>query len=309
MKYFSIIVSIITLLTFQVNAQDQTVEQRLAVIMNLLRQTNTLSTDAKKLVNQSPESLLEQLAPYENDTSPKIRHFTYTLCKKISDIQGDITTRQIVTSKLVNALADSSPLVWQHAAKDLLSFHPDDFTEESKQTIHSYLSQDNPKYEIILIVGTANMTQSLPRLISIANDQSNNSPITGKWCGTSGWAAHLSSARLGHTDSTQYCIEKVSSEPNPVIQVTKLLKDMAYIRQKEAILFIKTYLDSNDRLPSLKANVSGTQYAQYAIDLLAECIINIPIERKYVGAYTPSEISNIRQWMNQESNWLNFINK
>ena len=284
--------------------EDMTKEEKLEHVLDRLNNKENKAIQEMSL--EDAFYVVEKLKLYLEEDFPKLRHFTYKRLKEISLNQNNESLNQLVVYELLKAINDSSALVWQHAAADLIDYSSNDFNDKSKLLIQEYISKEKHLAEVFLIAGCAGIIDILPLLDKIIGESTDVSKV-GMWYGSLNWRANLAAARLGAKRNIKYCIKKIENEPNDVIRVTKLLRDLAYIRQKESVLSIKSFLDSDDRLPSVKDGVLGSSYSQCAIDLLSEIIYDFPIEKKFVGGYSSSDISTARLWMNQKRNWVDKI--
>jgi len=297
---------------FYAMTQDVTAQKQQTTLANVfermmkqVRQNESVTFNTKDFLSEDPLVVLSLLIRYENDSSSTVRHFAYTLSWQVAMFHPNSEVLQLVTAQLIKALSDPEPLVWQHAGKHLLSFHAIDFTEESKETIHRFFADKDFRREIVLVAGVANMQQELRILETLLIDEPayELTPHAGRWYGTVGWAARLARARMGIMEDITRCIELVQHEPDPIIRVTILLGDLGYIRQPAAIKAIWAYLKSDENLPRVKESIPGMPHSQHATDVLAECLSNFSVQKKYVGGYSQAEIDLCRKWMSAQKEW------
>ena len=263
----------------------------------------TVSTVPASLLEAEPRRALELLKPYENDASPKVRHYAYTLAWQVGRSSADPKVRKAVTARLTGALTDASPLVWQHAAQHLNSFDAADFTPTCHQVIRGLVNRDDVDPDVIRVVGIAGMSDLLDHLQVALRDESKftSASLGGRWYGTRSWSARLARARLGVKGDIDRVVELVGLEPDPITRVTVLLGDLGYVRQPQTLDVIRSYLESDDRLPNAsKPQNPGTQYAQYAADVLADHLADFPIDKRFVGGYSEEDLKLIRQWMRRK---------
>ena len=255
-----------------------------------------LSADSKRV--------LDLLRRYEGDRSANVRHFAYSLGWQIAQSDRNPDIRKTVTARLIHALTDSDPLVWQHASKNLLTFGREDFAGLSKAGLQQLLAQKNPRREVVRIAGVADLREELPRLKNLLIDEVafQAREHSGRWYGTVGWAARLSRARMGVKEDIVRTIELIEAETDDVVRVTVLLSDLGYIGQPEAITVLGKYLQEEKRLPAYKRGTPGTKYAQYALDVLTDSVAEFPVGRKYVGGYTNEDIAVARSWVRKRGN-------
>lgn len=255
-------------------------------------------TELTALRGADPKVLLKVVEPYEKDPSPEVRHLAYTLTWQAGR-RGDAAVRQQVLARQLEAVEDPAPLVSQHAAKRVLDFPADAFDDKAKAAIRKQLEQPTPRREMVLAAGVADLRDELPRLEALLIDESayERGPHSGKWYGTTGWAARLARARLGVQADVARVIELVEAERDAVTRVTLLLKDLGYTRQPAALAKVREYLDSDERLPTTKPTAPGTPYAQYAIDVLALHVDDFPVGKREPGLYSEAQITAAREWM------------
>ena len=254
--------------------------------------------------SENAQNALSILAPFKSDNSPKVRFAIQTAEYKIAMRSTDSGIKSQVVNRLVADCSDSSPLVWQQASKRLLNFDAQDFNAQSKSLIRQLMSADIPKREFIRLAGLVNLSDQIGKLESIVQDTSGIGSYenSGKWYGTIRWASHLALARMGVENDITYCLQQVETETNDIARVGRLLKDVAYIRQDAAVKFLQKYLDDDSRLPPVKEGGVGSGYNQYALDLLAQILIDFPIASRGIGYY-PSEIETAREWMNGQTSF------
>jgi len=208
----------------------------------------------------------------------------------------------VITEKLLLACNDLSPLVSGYAAERLRSFEQDDFAPRARALLRPMLAGD-PKdpnfWHLILVAGIAQIREEIPHLGTLLFDELvEKANLDGRVSyGRVGWAARLARARMGVEEDVARAIQVVEAESDPVVRVTKLLRDLAYIQHPAAFAAIAKYLESDERLPQVKETAPGTQYAQYAMEVLAESVPDFPVPKKGQGAYSQEDVLQARDWM------------
>jgi hypothetical protein len=281
------------------------VSELLTKKMNQVRKNETITINNSAILSADPNIILAELKSFEGDPSPKVRLSAYTIGWKLANRSELPRIRKEVVNRLLKGSNDPDPIVWQQTSKHLLDFRSEDFSDTSKVSIRQLIKKDSPRRIMVLVAGVANMQDEISTLKKLLIDESKyeSGLYSGKWYGTVGWAARLALGRMGSKEHIKRAIEMVESEPNLVIRVTRLLKDLSYIRQIEVIKVLQRYLDSDDRLPRLRPNVPGTRYAQHALDLLAQVLEDFPVKSVGPGGYSQSEIDICRKWMNEQNKW------
>ncbi len=88
-----------------------------------------------------------------------------------------------------------------------------------------------------------------------------------------------------------------------MLDALNLFRDIGYIRQPEAIEFLKTYVFSDETIGQVSPPVPGEPVASYVIDILADCLENFPIEKRKGRGYKPEEMDLCRKWMSEQKEW------
>jgi len=282
----------------------QNVGELLSMKMSQVRKNEPVTFSDDSILVADPKGVLGKLRLFEQDPSARVRHSAYTIAWQIAKRSEDLRIRQEVVRRLLIASNDTEQLVWQQASMRLLSFNAEDFSGAAKSLVRERISEYTPKRkrEMVLVAGVANIQGEMNRLREMLIDESGyeKGPHSGRWYGTVGWAARLALSRMGSGEDVAYAISMVEAELDPVIRVTRLLNDLAYIRQPQVVEILKRYLEIDERLPMIKATVPGTRYCQYALNLLAQIIEGFPVRSVGPGGYSQSEINFAREWMNTQ---------
>lgn len=301
MKFF-IYNSIALLIVFTClysNAQEQkkNAEKDLAALMGQVRNGKTDFEKIDNILLYDHQILVQAIEKYHSDSSVNVRFITQTILYKIAVESENNSVRQKIAGLFVNSGLDPEPLIMQQAAGYLLMFHSSDFSADSRNMIRQLISGKNPKKEWILICGVADIPDQKPVLKKMIADK-NDTPYAGmgSWYRSVSWYARLALARMGSKKNVNFCIRKVEQDTNEILRVTILLKDMAYTRNKKSIKVITRYLNSDERLPSVKETILGTSFYQHALDLLTQVIKDFPVKHQGMG-YTQAEIDISRKFM------------
>ena len=302
--FISLVMSLSMLQAVYAQEATQNVGELLSKKMSQVRKNEPVTISDDSILAADPKGVLGKLILFEQDPSPSVRHSAYTIAWQIARRNEDVRIRQEVVRRLLIASNDPEPLVWQQASMRLLSFNAEDFSGAAKSLVRERISEYTPKREMVLVAGVANIQGEMNRLRKMLIDESGyeKGPHSGRWYGTVGWAARLALSRMGSEEDIAHAISMVVAEPDPVIRVTRLLNDLAYIRQPQVIEILKRYLQIDERLPRIKETVPGTRYCQYALNLLAQILEGFPIRSVGPGGYSQSEIDNAREWMNTQLN-------
>jgi hypothetical protein len=252
-----------------------------------------------------PNQLLAVLAPYGKDPEWPVRHAAYAYMVRVATIHPVARIREEVVRRLVDAVYSG---IGHNEGPWLLRFTAKDFDDRSRNAIRQALSREPVSALTVQLCGVANIQDQLPRLEGLLIDEvayisDPKMRHFPKWYYTLGWDARLARARLGVKEDITRCIELAEREKNATERVLRILPQIGYIRQPEAIEYLRKYLESNDRLPPTNPGMPGRSYASWVMDILAQSLQGYPVKQKPAGNYTEQEIKVCRKWMANKANW------
>jgi hypothetical protein len=259
-----------------------------------------------KLRDANSAEVLAVLARYQNDPCWPVRHLAFRYAVWLAEVQPQAAIRSEVVNQLVKGFISGAD---RQAGRWLLSFHAEDFSDESKAVIRQRLAMDRLGRGTVLICGVARMEDQLPTLEKLLIDEMKHQARVEKgeagftWYYTTGWAARLARARMGIKEDIDRCLQLVEAVEDLNQRVLRLLFDVGYIRQPEAIEYLQSYLESDKRLPPVKPTVQGELYANRVMRILVESLRNFPVEKKETHGYSPGEIEAARKWMREQKRW------
>ncbi len=310
--HYQYIILITMLVTAQVVSAgpSEKAEQVRAALTEIIDQHRSGSIDSRQLkklntliISADPQLVLDELSPFERHADPDARREAMYLAAQIGHQTPPASKiRQEVVERLVKAMNDSD--ISFNAYGKLRGFRAADFSEQAMSRLRQRL---RPKYpytdiETIMIFGVANMQDQISMLkrvrmrpksfalLSLAERES--------FYGTAGWKARLALARMGSQEDIEYCITMVEAYPDVETRVVRLLDDLAYIRQPEAIRTIQKYLESDGRIDP-QGDVVPLPYWDYVITILGKILDDFPVEADY--AYSLEDRDTARAWMKAQT--------
>lgn len=292
-------------------APSERAEQVRAALTEIINQHQSDSIDSrqlqelkKQLLAADPHLVLDELTPFEQSADPEVRSEAVTISWQIGHRSQSSEVRQKVVERLTKTYdEDVDTAVRYEAYRSLFSFNAADFTEQSKAYIRKYLPEPNKlSQRMILIAGVANMQDQIPLLKSVRMKAANYDALSlseqEHFYGSAGWKARLALARMGSQEDIRYCIEMVEAYPDVQTRVTRLLDELAYIRQPETIRVIQNYLESDEWYPS-RGDTPGYYYWEYAITNLARMLEDFPVKGDY--SYSQEDRDTARAWMKAQT--------
>ena len=258
---------------------------------------------APKELWQNPKQhgeVLTALSPYFSDTLSVIRAKAYYLAKQISTHSQNEAVRQQAVNELTAGLQDEDNGNVARVHSYLTAFGLADFTPASRQVIANLLSQ-SPAHlpRLLKLVGTLNLTEQVPTLQNLlpslsARDQ---------------WAAQLALARLGDPEALATVLARVKQEPVNDDVVYELLPDLVYTRQKAALDYLVTIVQSDEKnCQSADPEAEQRILCGYRVlELLAPAIQDFPLAVDESGDLAvsdyPSALQQARRWLREHSDY------
>ena len=285
-----------TALTLQ-HTHAQSPTATVATYLNAIRQ-NQHPTTPKQLWQDAEQhnEVLSALQPYYTDTLPGVRAQAYFLTKQVGTNSQDPTIRQSAVSQLITGLQDENSGNIGRVHSYLTTFRPADFTAASRQTVADLLSQRPPHFSRLLkLVGSLGMTDQLATLQNLLPELS----------GRDRWAARLALARLGDQDALASVLARVKRYPVNDDVVYELLPDLVYTRQKEAIDYLVTIVQSDEKnCEPADPDASENILCGYRVlELLAPVIRDFPLTVDASGDLAvndyPKALQQARQWLGE----------
>ncbi len=263
----------------------------------------TVRTDA--ILRGDPDIILAELQPFQADSNEVVRDQAYTIGWQLAVASSDQAVRQEVVCRLAQASADKSPLVSRRAAENLLDFGSDEFPAKAKEALASLLATEEPRGNVILVCGMADMRAHIPALRKLLIDEAGYhvGEHSRLWYQTRGWAARLALARMGSATDVERCIALVQSEPIPNVRVVRLLKHLAYIRHPAVIPILKHYLESDERVRSIRKGRLGVTCSAYALSALTSVLEDLPVKYTIAECYSEEQIRVAREWMRAQTSF------
>ena len=273
-------------------AGNQDIEKRIASELDSVR-TGSIKANDYQFNASNEKRVLTFLKRYEHDPVPEVRQRVQAIKAKIAMQSKDTLVRQQVVEEYVKDVSSPDQDIVQYAISRLLTFGEHDFSAKAKKDIVSVFNRLNNNHDFILVCGTVQLKELIPQFKKLAAgfDRTKEG-----WYATTGWYASLALARMGDSQKTDTIIAAVELELDPILRVTRLLRYVAYTRQPDCIKLLQKYLESSERLPSLREPGKGTEFNQYALEYLAQYLEGFPIKAKGIG-YTTGEIETARAFL------------
>lgn len=294
------------------NTVQQTIAQLREHSKNRDKPMSRLEISDQDLIDADAHEVLSFLKSYEKDSNYLVKRFAFWLEMRLGVLhKQDVALRQKITQGLIDAHLDPNAGLSPHPYRYLLTFTAKDFDSQTKATILGEVGKKDPSGKIIKICGVANIPESLAILEKSLMDEKAYQDQTRrkgrtKWYYMEGWAARLALSRMGDKDSIKKCISLIKQEIETNNNF-RLLTDLGYIRQPEAIESLKRYFLGDLRLPPTKPGMEGEPYSQYLMPMLEDNLSNFPVKKsethKLGRIYRKEEIELCKEWMSRQKQW------
>jgi len=262
-------------------------EDAIAEKINYKRKNPSLDPGLREIFNNYDDiSVVAQAKILIEDPNEAVKKFGYDLLKSAHFYYK----KPEVNTQVVNVLVKSMGSKNRRRALDnsawLLKHHKSsDFSEDAKAQLKQHFEETikHPHGRhtgyTILLVGLVDMKTEMGRLQDVADSVNEPSKIVGSRIWKSHrnvFAALQALARMGDKNAIDRCIAIVDSETDEFLKVSVLLSSIAYIRQPEAVEYIKKYLYSYKWDPYAGPCVIGISYTERAAQYLEKMIVGFP---------------------------------
>ena len=300
-KYYQWTVFIILLALPLAPLLAQSSTTTLQTYLTAIRQNQRPAAPAELWQNAEQHAEVVTALPlYYSDTIPEVRAQAYYLAKQVGTYSQDEAIRQQVTSQLVGGLSDEESGITGQVHSYLTAFGPADFTSEARQQIAVLLPQRPAHFSRLLkLVGTLNMTDQIPTLRNLLPSLSARER----------WTAQLALARLGDREALANVLARVKRELVNDDVVYELLPDLVYTRQKAAIDYLITIVQSNEKnCESADPEAEENILCGYRVlELLAPVIEDFPLTVDESGDLAvsdyPKALQEAREWLKEHGDY------
>lgn len=266
---------------------------------------NVIREADRVIFSADSELILENLNPFLQDASPKIRHEAVSVLGNVGRHSQSPPLRRRVVERLMEIYySGDDAYVLQSAYGQLFGFKAGDFSEQAKSHVRQSLAPRKYGTDTVLLAGIANVQDKIPFLkkeyLRLPAYKYLTPGEQKFFFNKAQWKIRLALARMGSREELEYCVNMVASWPDLHVRVHFGLQDLAYTRQPEAIRLIQTYLESDECFPT-RVDAEGMCYAMIALNLLAPILEEFPAEYSPGLFYTQEDIEAAREWMKAQT--------
>lgn len=219
------------------------------------------------------------------------RHQTYLATAPASQ------ERAAALAVLVDYLAAEDRFVRQLTERYCYRADPAEFDAPTRARVATHFIGKRPlkKPDILLL----DQIGAVPQLLADPDFVVGELDVSaGRWYNTPAWGLLLAQARQGDPLALSTVLARVSAEPSRLEKTVRLLPDLAYVRQPQAIAVLQDELFSEQCLPGATPGLLGTPVAHWAAHLLAEVLDGCPlVQLDHPADYDPAQIEALRTWI------------
>ena len=252
-----------------------------------------------------PEQLLKEVDALEviasgslffQDSLSQVRARAYSLISRVGLQSKKVNVRQEAAYKLVqasrNADGGNVGTLWS----TLTRFNKEDFSSVAKDTLKSRFRQ-KPAHlnELLKLMGYLEMKDMTEEIRPLS--------LPGNTNKRDRWAALLALARMGDAASAQSLMQRVQKLPVNDDVVYVVFPDLAYTRQPEAIGYMITTLNSDEKncLSADAENETAIPCAYRVMEQLALVIEGYPLQLDASGDVKTKDyvkaLASVRNWI------------
>jgi hypothetical protein len=224
-------------------------------------------------IKTKPGDLIEALKPYVTDSSDKVRIQAADIIFLASRRNKDNKLRQTAVQYLVLTCADKNSGNAGRVNKELPKYRKEDFNSIAKDSIESYIKRHIYYLDkVVMLAGYLNLTSAIPDIKAVIGNPKNDDKIK--------WSAHLALSRMGDDSETGYCIRVAQSKTMNDAIVYNMLPGLIYTRQKVAIDYMVTLLNSDEKdcISSNPDNNTEIVCGYRIMEFLAPIIKDFPLQ-------------------------------
>lgn len=270
-----------------VSAQADTYEARMAQIEELRRQAGgdvaALADAARARESGAGEEMLRDL---------------YAAVWRAGLESGAESQRRAAVAYLAEKAGQRPGYLADLAFRLLLSFRVADFADGSRAALTA-MAGAGVTPGLARVIGVAEARAAAPALrgAAAAAFPSNTAALKAD----PAWAAALALARLGDRESLQRIRDRTLAEDDVVLRATQLFPDLAFTRQPGAFDLLRRYLDSFERLPTLKpTQKKGEREAAHAAKVI---LANTEGGPSVEGLDDDAVVAAVKAWADKLGSW------
>jgi hypothetical protein len=260
----------------------------------------------RQSLEKSPPNSPDALRPYLEGKPEELRRDLYAELWRTraepSKWPGRTLTNCVpIVEFMLGRLPEETPMLRGQLLKWLQDFLPEDFSTAAIASLNALPWTDEYAPEVIRILGIAGSTEAISRLKAQVKSHSlSESPPIG-YHHSNTWAALLALARMGDEEALAEVLRRTRQEPDIIVRATILFRDLGYTRQPQAFDVLEVYLNSDERLPSVRRDTDpGRLEAALAAAVFSKYIQDFPIAET---DFNEQQVQQARAWVNAQDNW------
>jgi hypothetical protein len=289
-----LVVALLLVMVFPLLSYGQQPEELLKVYFEGIRANRKSDIPETILQPEKAKSILDAIAPYQHDTVAAIRAKVYMIIHKAGSGAKQYELRQRAVTYLVQGCRDKDSGNAGLALDYLTTFHKDEFTSSSKDSIRNLVRNKTAHFDYVLkFAGFLELTD-LKETIRPYTKIGNAQPVR--------WAALVALSRMNDAEAIGEVMRRVRKLPVNDDIVYKIFPDLVYTRHAEAIHYMVEVMQrDNKNCMTADAEREEPMPCGYRImEQLAPVIVGYPVQLDESGDvktkdYTAA-LQKVREW-------------
>jgi hypothetical protein len=266
------------------------------------------SNQFKTYFKINPLKCLEEIKPYETDSTDKVRWFAFEVLNSLGKSVKEQSIRQAVVNRLVAATNDKEPGNRGAVRNYLKKYNKEDFSVLSKNQFIKHENDSRYLQENAKLIGFIDIQELRPELEKTLNDTIFKNERER-------WPIRTALARLGNDKQISFCVSYAENKVIDDKAVYGLLQDILYIKQPKAIDYLIKILNNDDKncRPADPDNSTPITCAYRIMEMLAPVIENFPLKTDLTGEIIckdyPEALEVARKWFSENKSYVINRNK
>lgn len=288
---------LLVLLSLGYGQQNISQEEEIQKYFSEAVKGNNYSISSSIINTVKVSRLVAIAASFKGNSDRFVRYKTIDLIRKKGLLTKNQLDNQILTAWLLEACKDKDSGNSGVASRALITFTADDFPAHAADSILALIASHCYHLEQVIRLSGFIHNESTPSFLSNIKQLDSTLTVRQKW------AVDLALARLGNSESIEYCMNKIKDAGVNDQTLTYLFPDLAYIRNKEGFDFMLQEINSGEKKCS-SANPDNEKPVICAfriMELVAPYVEDFPVK---LTSYGELDTDNYDDTLNKAKEWI-----
>lgn len=287
----------LVLLSFGQSQQNISQEEEILKYFSEAVKGNNYSLPNAVINAVAVSNMVSMARSYIGNNDRFVRYKAIDLIRKKGLLTKNQAEKQILTDWLLNACKDKDSGNSGVASKALITYTADDFPAYAADSIMALIATHCFHLERVIRLSGFIHNESTSSFLSHIKQL--DSTLTAR----QKWAADLALARMGNSESVEYCLNKIKGAGVNDQTVTYLFPDLAYIRTRAAFDYMLQEINSDEKKCS-SANPDNEKPVICAfriMELVAPYIEDFPVKTTSYGELDTDNyddtLKKVKEWI------------